>query len=70
MWLRIRLTRIHCVAYSKTGVSFLEQLTNVISGRLSDFTLDVEMLSNRMNMSRPTLYRKIKALTNRLFWNT
>jgi len=61
---RSPLSQIKGVAYSKTDVVFLEQLTNAISGRLSDSTLDVEMLSKKMNMSRPTLYRKIKALTN------
>jgi len=61
---RSPLSQIQAVAYSKTDVSFLEQLTTVISERLSDSSLDVEMLSRTMNMSRPTLYRKIKALTN------
>lgn len=61
---RSPLSQIKAVAYSKADVSFLEQLTNTVSSRLSDAALDVEMLSKTMNMSRPTLYRKIKALTN------
>lgn len=61
---RSPLSEIRGVAYSKTDVTFLEQLTNGISARLSDSALDVEALSQAMNMSRPTLYRKIKALTN------
>lgn len=61
---RSPLSEIKGVAYSKTDVAFLEQLTHNISSRLSDSGLEVEMLSKAMNMSRPTLYRKIKALTN------
>lgn len=61
---RSPLSQIKGVAYSKIDVSFLEQLTNAVSSRLSDSVLDVELLSKTMNMSRPTLYRKIKALTN------
>ncbi|RAJ32159.1 hybrid sensor histidine kinase/response regulator transcription factor [Pedobacter cryoconitis] len=61
---RSPISEIKGVAYSKTDVTFLKQLTDEVSSRLSDSALDVEMLSKAMNMSRPTLYRKIKALTN------
>lgn len=61
---RFPLSEIKGVAYSKIDINFLEQLTTTVSDKLSDAALDVEALSKAMNMSRPTLYRKIKALTN------
>ena len=52
------------MAYSKADESFLEKLNNVIYRNLQNINLDVEVLANEMNMSRPTLYRKIKAISN------
>jgi len=61
---RSPLSQIQGVAYSKIDVDFLEHLTTAVSNQLNNSALDVEMLSKTMNMSRPTLYRKIKGLTN------
>ncbi len=58
------LVHIKTMAYSKADESFLERLNDVIIKNLSNITLDVEHLAGFMNMSRPTLYRKIKAISN------
>jgi DNA-binding response OmpR family regulator len=58
------LIHIKNMAYSKADESFLEKLNNVIYRNLQNINLDVEVLANEMNMSRPTLYRKIKAISN------
>ncbi|WP_069659222.1 hybrid sensor histidine kinase/response regulator transcription factor [Arcticibacter eurypsychrophilus] len=61
---RSPLTHIKGIAYSKADKDFLEKLNTVIYDQISDMDLDVDQLSNLMNMSRPTLYRKIKGLSN------
>lgn len=58
------LVHIKTMAYSKADESFLEKLNDVIYKNISDINLDVERLADMMNMSRPTLYRKIKAISN------
>ncbi len=58
------LVHIKTMAYSKADESFLEKLNDNINKNLSNITLDVEHLASFMNMSRPTLYRKIKAISN------
>ncbi|WDF56691.1 hybrid sensor histidine kinase/response regulator transcription factor [Mucilaginibacter sp. KACC 22063] len=61
---RSPLSQIKGIAYSKADLTFLETLSSAINNRLTDMTLSVETLSEILNMSRPTLYRKIKALTD------
>ncbi|MBS7566763.1 response regulator [Mucilaginibacter sp. Bleaf8] len=61
---RSPLSQIKSVAYSKADLDFLETLSAIINNRLTDIDLNVETLSELMHMSRPTLYRKIKALTD------
>ena len=58
------LIHIKSMAHSKGDELFLEKLQNLINGRLDDANLDVDYLADRMNMSRPTLYRKIKSISN------
>jgi two-component system cell cycle response regulator len=58
------LVHIKSMAYSKADESFLEKLNAVINKSLTNVDLDVEHLAEIMNMSRPTLYRKIKAISN------
>lgn len=58
------LAHIKSIAYSKADEHFLEKLHQVIYGNIADAELNVEHLAAIMNMSRPTLYRKIKALSN------
>lgn len=43
---------------------FLKRLYECISANIHNKILSVDWLANVMNMSRPTLYRKIKSLTN------
>lgn len=58
------LVHIKSMAYSKADEQFLEELNEVINKHLEDEGLDVEHVAKYMNMSRPTLYRKIKAISN------
>lgn len=58
------LVHIKTMAYSKTDEQFLEDLNDAIYKNIEDAELDVEKLAKAMNMSRPTLYRKIKGLSN------
>jgi len=61
---RSPLTHIKGMASSRADKDFLEHLNNVIYENIVDMNLDVEQLSSLMNMSRPTLYRKIKGISN------
>lgn len=58
------LVHIKSMAYSTADEQFLETLNETIRNHLEDTELDVEKLARIMNMSRPTLYRKIKAISN------
>ncbi|MBN8786497.1 MAG: response regulator [Terrimonas sp.] len=58
------LAHINSIAHSKSDEAFLEQLHSIILQYLEDTMLDVEKLAAAMNMSRPTLYRKIKGISN------
>ena len=58
------LAHINSIAHSKSDAAFLEQLYSLILQYIEDTTLDVEKLCGLMNMSRPTLYRKIKGISN------
>jgi len=59
------LVHIRSIAHSKSDEQFLENLNTIISNSIEDTDLDVENLAGMMNMSRVTLYRKIKAISNR-----
>lgn len=58
------LVHIKTIAYSKADELFLERLNEVILKNLDNADLDVEHLADMMNMSRPTLYRKIKSISD------
>ncbi len=58
------LVHIKSMAHTKADERFLETLYDTISKRIEDTNLDVEHLAGIMNMSRITLYRKIKAISN------
>lgn len=49
---------------SVTDKDFIAHLNKVIYDNISDIDLNVDELSRLMNMSRPTLYRKIKGLSD------
>jgi two-component system cell cycle response regulator len=58
------LVHIKTMAHSRADEHFLETLNNSIEKNIDDPDLDVEKLAGIMNMTRITLYRKIKAITN------
>lgn len=58
------LVNLKTIAHTKADEKFLENLHEIISKRIEDTDLDVEHLAGIMNMSRITLYRKIKAISN------
>ena len=58
------LVHIKSISHSKADEKFLEQLNNAIQEHLEDQDLDVEKLARIMTMSRITLYRKIKAVSD------
>jgi two-component system, cell cycle response regulator len=58
------LAHIKSMAHSKADERFLESLNETICRNLEDAELDVEKLAKAMNMSRVTLYRKIKAVSD------
>lgn len=58
------MAHIKSIAHSKADERFLETLNETISQRLEDTEMDVEKLAAIMNMSRVTLYRKIKAVSD------
>lgn len=58
------LAHINTMAHNKADELFLEKLNSLIQEHISDPDLDVEKLAQMMYMSRPTLYRKIKAISD------
>ena len=58
------LVHIKSMAHTKSDERFLETLNNMIAQKIEDTDLDVETLAAMMNMSRVTLYRKIKSISN------
>ncbi len=55
---------IKSMAHSKTDEEFLEKLNSLVIKNMANHSLDVEQLATMMNMSRPTLYRKIKSISD------
>ncbi|MFD0795116.1 two-component regulator propeller domain-containing protein [Mucilaginibacter litoreus] len=58
------LAQIKSMAYSTPDESFLDKLNAVIFKNMQDTELNVEQVASLMNMSKPTLYRKVKAISN------
>lgn len=58
------LIHIKSMAYSKADELFLGKLQETIHKNLDNPDLDVEHLAENMNISRPTLYRKIKSISD------
>ncbi|KYP14072.1 MAG: two-component system response regulator [Flavihumibacter sp. CACIAM 22H1] len=61
---RSPITHLRGMASSKADIDFLEKLGAAIDERIEDHTMDVDQLCRLMNMSRTTLYRKIKAISD------
>lgn len=58
------LVHIKSIAHTRSDERFLERLKESILEHLDDPALDVERLAANLNMSRVTLYRKIKAVSD------
>jgi ligand-binding sensor domain-containing protein/signal transduction histidine kinase/DNA-binding response OmpR family regulator len=58
------LTHLKGIACSLPDKDFLERINGIINDNITNAEIDVEQLSVLMNMSRSTLYRKIKVLSN------
>ena len=58
------LVHIKSMAHSKSDECFLDKLNETICANLDQPDLDVEALAKMMNMSRPTLFRKIKSIAD------
>ncbi len=58
------LVHIKSMAYSKADEHFLEKLNDAICRNMEDTELNVDQLAVTLNMSRATLYRKIKEISN------
>jgi len=58
------LLHLKSMATSKADEQFLERIQCILDKNISNPDLDVEHLANNMNMSRPTLYRKIKSISS------
>ncbi|HVW60082.1 MAG TPA: helix-turn-helix domain-containing protein [Puia sp.] len=59
-----RIAHTDTMTGSKENRIFLNKLNHHISENLPDIRLNVDMLARLMNMSRPTLYRKIKCISD------
>lgn len=59
------LFAVDSMACTGENKSFLSRLTRIIVDHLADTDLNVDVLAQLMNISRPTLYRKIKCISDR-----
>ncbi|QKJ28558.1 response regulator [Mucilaginibacter mali] len=58
------VANLKTMAHSKADSEFLHKLDTLIKVNLTKQDFDVEELAEQMNLSRPTLYRKVKAITD------
>jgi DNA-binding response OmpR family regulator len=58
------LVHINSMAHTKADEQFLEKLNEAIYRNIENIELSVDQLADFMNMSRATLYRKIKAISD------
>ncbi|MFT4155564.1 response regulator [Parafilimonas sp.] len=58
------LAHLKTIAHTKSDERFLDKVNQVIIEHLQDAELDVDRLAKYMNMSRPTFYRKINAISD------
>jgi len=62
IWQRAMLQPVH-IEVNSAEAKFLEQLQDIIEENLSNPLFSVEMLCDKLYMSRPSLYRRIRSLT-------
>ena len=53
------------IAVNKADAEFLEKVTKIIDENLDKPNFDIDLLAEKVGMSRSQFYRKIKALTNK-----
>lgn len=58
------LVHLKSMAYTKIDELFLDKLNSFIVENLDNSELNIVDLAKHMHMSRPTLYRKVNAITN------
>ncbi|MBD0825167.1 hybrid sensor histidine kinase/response regulator transcription factor [Aestuariibaculum marinum] len=58
------LAHFRSIAHSKADETFIDKLDEIISQHISNPDFNVDTLCDIMNMSRSTLYRKIKEMSN------
>jgi DNA-binding response OmpR family regulator len=58
------LVHIKSMAHTKSDESFLDKINEFVLANLEEHDLDVDKLAKMMNMSRPTLFRKIKSIAD------
>ncbi|MFT3948789.1 MAG: response regulator [Agriterribacter sp.] len=58
------LAHLKTIAHTKSDERFLDKVNQLIVEHLQDTELDVDRLAKYMNMSRPTFYRKISAISD------
>ena len=58
------LVHIKSMAHTRAEGEFLERLNETILENMGNEDLDIELLARLLNMSRATLYRKIKAISD------
>lgn len=58
------LSHLKTVAHNKVDEEFIKKLDDIIDQNMADTNLSVESLADILHMSRSTLYRKIKDISN------
>lgn len=58
------IVNMKSMAYTKADEGFLEKLNEIINAHIGNPDLDVNMIADLMHLSRPTLYRKIRAISD------
>ena len=58
------IANMKSMAYTKADEGFLEKLNEIINENIGNPDLDVNMIADLMHLSRPTLYRKIRAISD------
>lgn len=58
------IANMKSMAYTKADEAFLEKLNEIINQHMGNTELDVNMIADLMHLSRPTLYRKIRAISD------
>jgi DNA-binding response OmpR family regulator len=58
------LAHIKSIAFTRADEQFLEKMNSIILEKMHHEHFDVDDLARELNMSRPTLYRKVKEISS------